>query len=59
MDQGHPIQNPTQAGGPDNGHGTLDPADDARRELIQWCEAHGLPVPPEPQGSAAGGSSNR
>jgi hypothetical protein len=52
MDQGHPTQNATQAGGSDR-RGTLDPAEDARRELIQWCEEHGLPVPPERQDAAA------
>jgi hypothetical protein len=53
MDQGHHTQNATQAGGSEDRRGTLDPAEDARRELIQWCEAHGLPVPPEPRGQAA------
>jgi hypothetical protein len=26
-----------------------DPSELARRELIEWCERHGLPVPPEHQ----------
>jgi len=30
-------------------HSTRDPAEEARRELIQWCQRHGLPVPPERQ----------
>jgi hypothetical protein len=50
MDQGQPIQHPTKAGTPeDDARQALDPAEDARRELIQWCQEHGLPVPPEPQ----------
>jgi hypothetical protein len=53
MEQGHPIHNRTKAGSPSDGRQALDPAEDARRELIQWCEEHGLPVPPERQGSAA------
>jgi hypothetical protein len=53
MQQGHPTQNRTQAGPPEDGRQALDPAEDARRELIQWCQEHGLPVPPERQGQAA------
>jgi hypothetical protein len=45
MDQGHP----TQAGTHEDERRALDPAEDARRELIEWCQEHGLPVPPEPQ----------
>jgi hypothetical protein len=25
----------------------VDPEEVARRELVEWCKAHGLPVPPE------------
>ncbi|MFL5870817.1 MAG: hypothetical protein ACJ75R_07025 [Solirubrobacterales bacterium] len=25
----------------------VDPEEVARRELVDWCKAHGLPVPPE------------
>ena len=53
MDHSHHTQDATQAGGLDDRRGTLDPAEDARRELIQWCEEHGLPVPPERQPSAS------
>ena len=53
MDQGHHTQNATQAGEPEDRRGALDPAEDARRELIQWCQEHGLPVPPERQPSAS------
>jgi hypothetical protein len=59
MDQGHHTQNATQAGGSDDRRGTLDPAEDARRELIQWCEEHGLPVPPERQASASAARQRR
>jgi len=25
----------------------VDPEEVARRELVDWCQAHGLPVPPD------------
>jgi hypothetical protein len=25
----------------------VDPEEVVRRELVDWCKAHGLPVPPE------------
>jgi hypothetical protein len=59
VEQGHPTHNGTQAGGSGDRRGTLDPAEDARRELIQWCQEHGLPVPPEPQGSATAARPRR
>ena len=31
----------------------VHPDEVARRELVEWCKAHGLPVPPERRGSAA------
>ena len=33
------------------------PADLARRELVDWCERHGLPVPTDRRGHAASGVS--
>jgi hypothetical protein len=27
----------------------VPPDEVARRELVAWCEAHGLPVPPDPR----------
>ena len=53
MEQGHSThtQNGPNAGSPDDGRRVLDPVEDARRELVQWCQEHGLPVPPERQSS--------
>ena len=28
----------------------VHPDEVARRELVEWCKAHGLPVPPERRG---------
>jgi hypothetical protein len=30
----------------------VPPDEVARRELVAWCEAHGLPVPPDRRGAA-------
>jgi hypothetical protein len=27
----------------------VPPDEAARRELVEWCKAHGLPVPPDPR----------
>jgi hypothetical protein len=38
----HQAEQPPRLAAPN-----VDPEEVARRELVDWCKAHGLPVPPE------------
>jgi hypothetical protein len=46
--------NQSQSGGRTRAAKTVNPADAARRELVEWCRAHQLPVPDERRSQSSG-----
>ncbi|MFI5122499.1 MAG: hypothetical protein ACHQJ5_06345 [Vicinamibacteria bacterium] len=52
MAQPHSKQ--SQSGSRSRATKTVNPADVARRELIEWCKAHQLPVPDERRSQSSG-----
>lgn len=56
MAEAHSKQSQTghsQTGGRSDATKAANPADVARRELVEWCQAHQLPVPAEHRRSSA------